>query len=475
MNGLVPSFELHFLNGVLQGMTAEQNAFYSKLVESIEEKTYLSVADQPAYLNYYIREKYKTFDRDNLERLYHELQHLGVPYDKVGDGIWWRPKYWGYDCLLALELYDEYLKVTKPTNIFSTNTHFANEKCNVRYYLGLPASSVDFLQMYGEQRNRITKFTKEHPEEYEKILEAVFAEEESKHGSWFEQVLAGSDRKDYQTHLFPCLHYVRRSKIQNYCFYWASESVTERICNAFREAENRLRNRLGEKFVGEQWDEETQLFYEIKNAFPDTEVIHHGKPEWLGKQHLDIWMPAFRVGIEYQGVQHFQPMRHLGGDEHLVTQKERDLRKSNLCNANGVHLIIVTEESPREEIFGKIKEAIANPLPFLEPPKIERLTAKIISSQTIQSVSDENNSEDNLADLWAKLLEAVRQVSPFLCKHLRDGHLVSLENNVLTIGFAPKFENYAVLVDNARNHKLIATKLLKLGYDNTKIRFIKSQ
>ena len=62
MNGLVPSFELHFVNGVLQGMTPEQNAFYSKLVESIEGKTYLPVADQPAYLNYYIREKYKTFD-----------------------------------------------------------------------------------------------------------------------------------------------------------------------------------------------------------------------------------------------------------------------------------------------------------------------------------------------------------------------------------------------------------------------------
>jgi hypothetical protein len=79
-----------------------------------------------------------------------------------------------------------------------------------------------------------------------------------------------------------------------------------------------------------QWDDETRLFYEIKRAFPNTEVIHHGKPEWLGRQHLDIWIPEFRIGIEYHGVQHFQPMGHLGGEKHLITQKERDLRKSKL-------------------------------------------------------------------------------------------------------------------------------------------------
>ena len=475
MSQPVPSFELNFVNGVLQGMNPEQKTFYCKLVESIEDQTYLPVADQPAYLNYYIREKYKTFDRENLERLYDELHRLGVPYNKVGDGIWWRPKFWGYDCLLALESYDEFLKATKPTNIFSTNTHFPNEKCNVRYYLGLPASSVDLLQMYGEHRNRITKLTKEHPEEFEKTLEAVFAEEESKHGSWFEQILAGSDRKDYQTHLFPCLPFARRSKIPNFCFYWASETVTERICNAFREAENRLRDRLGEKNVGEQWDEETRIFYEIKNAFLDTQVIHHGKPEWLGKQHLDIWIPEFRVGVEYHGVQHFQPMRHLGGEEHLATQKERDLRKSNLCSANGVHLIVATAETPKEEIFGKIRAAIANPLPLVEVPKTEPLVTAVISSQINQPTSNENSMDDNLANLWAKLLEAIGQVSPFLCKYLRDGSPVSLENNVLTIGFGPEFENHVILVDNARNHKLIATKLSELGHDNAKIRFIKSQ
>jgi hypothetical protein len=183
-----------------------------------------------------------------------------VPYGKVGNGIFWRPVFWSYDCLLALESYDKYFEVTKPANIFSTSTQFANQRCNSRYFLGLPATGVDFLQIYGGLRN--TGFTKQHPEEYEKILEAIFAEEEERMGSWFERILAETDRKDYQDYLFPCLHFARHSKIPNYCFYGASENLTKQICEGFRKAENRLRQTLGEKNVGEQWDDETRLYYE---------------------------------------------------------------------------------------------------------------------------------------------------------------------------------------------------------------------
>ena len=232
-------------------------------------------------LNYYIREKYKTFDTGALEQLYDELLCLTVPYGegKVGKGIFWRPEPWSYDCLLALESYDKFFEVTKPAKIFSTNTHFANQKCNVRYFLGMPANAVEFLQIYGGLRNSITNFTKQYPKEYQRILETLFAEEEKKSGSWFERILAESDRKDYQNNLFQCLHFARRSKIPNFCFYAASENLTKQICDVFREAENRLRQKFGEKNVGEKWDDETKLFYEIKDAFPDTEVIHHGKPE----------------------------------------------------------------------------------------------------------------------------------------------------------------------------------------------------
>lgn len=355
----VPECDLRFVNGLLQPLTPEQNSFYLELVASIKNKTYLSVEGQEQYLNYYIREKYKTFDGGNLERLYDELLCLAVPYEegKTGRGIFWRPKSWGYDCLLALESYDKYFETTKPANIFSIRTHFANQKCNVRYYLGMPTSGVDFLQIYGDLQNRITSFTKQHPKEFEQLLETVFAEEEKVSGSWFERILAESDRKDYQNHLFPCLHFARRSKIPNYCFYGASENLTARICDAFREAENRLRDLLGEKRVGEKWDEETKLFHAIKKMFPDLQVIHHGKPDWLGRMHFDIWIPELKIAIEYHGQQHFEEMKHFGGAESLEATQKRDALKRSACTREGVQLFEVTSPEEAQKAIGEIRRA----------------------------------------------------------------------------------------------------------------------
>jgi hypothetical protein len=45
---------------------------------------------------------------------------------------------------------------------------------------------------------------------------------------------------------------------------------------------------------------------------PGVDVIAHGQPKWLGRQHIDIWIPALNVGIEYHGLQHFQPVGFSG-------------------------------------------------------------------------------------------------------------------------------------------------------------------
>jgi hypothetical protein len=79
----------------------------------------------------------------------------------------------------------------------------------------------------------------------------------------------------------------------------------------------------------------------------------------------------------------------------------------------------------------------------------------------------------NLAELWGKLIEAVGRASPFTRSYLVDANPVSFEKNVLTIGFDPEFEDHLGLVDNARNHTLLQTKLLELGHPNTQIKFIK--
>jgi DNA polymerase III subunit gamma/tau len=82
--------------------------------------------------------------------------------------------------------------------------------------------------------------------------------------------------------------------------------------------------------------------------------------------------------------------------------------------------------------------------------------------------------QDDLAELWARLLEAVGRASPFARTYLLEAHPVSFQKNLFTIGFDPEFEDHLSLVDNARNHTLLQTKLLELGHPNTQIKFIKA-
>lgn len=80
-----------------------------------------------------------------------------------------------------------------------------------------------------------------------------------------------------------------------------------------------------------------------------------------------------------------------------------------------------------------------------------------------------------LDGLWNNLVEAVGRVSPFTRGYLIDAHLVSFEKGILVIGFDPEFEDHLGLVDNSRNHTLLATKLSELGHPNAMIKFVKAE
>ncbi len=80
----------------------------------------------------------------------------------------------------------------------------------------------------------------------------------------------------------------------------------------------------------------------------------------------------------------------------------------------------------------------------------------------------------DLADLWSRLVEAVGRASPFTRSYLIEAHPVSLSKTLFTIGFDPQFEDHISLVDNSRNHTLIATKLSELGHPNCQVKFVKA-
>src|SRR5262249_32621141 len=78
-------------------------------------------------------------------------------------------------------------------------------------------------------------------------------------------------------------------------------------------------------------------------------------------------------------------------------------------------------------------------------------------------------------ELWTRLVEAAGRVSPFVRTYLLEAHAVAFEKGVFTIGFDPEFDDHRGLVDNARNHALLQTKLAELGHPNAQVKFVKAE
>lgn len=126
-----------------------------------------------------------------------------------------------------------------------------------------------------------------------------------------------------------------------------------------REIENIFRDKRGIPKVGEGWISETTLYKQIKEAFPDEKIIHHGRPAWLHRQHLDIFFPEKNIGVEYQGLQHDEAIEFFGGAEAFKKGQIRDMNKKKLCENNNCELILVYPNYNFEEIKIQIEELLS--------------------------------------------------------------------------------------------------------------------
>jgi DNA polymerase-3 subunit gamma/tau len=105
-------------------------------------------------------------------------------------------------------------------------------------------------------------------------------------------------------------------------------------------------------------------------------------------------------------------------------------------------------------------------------------TAATISrpaASTVVTANVAGASDIDLENLWARLIEAVGRASPFAKTYLVEAHPVSFLKNVFTIGFDPEFADHLSLVDNAKNHGLLQTKLAELGHPNCQIKFVRAE
>lgn len=129
-------------------------------------------------------------------------------------------------------------------------------------------------------------------------------------------------------------------KINVDSYHWkTAEKVRAQRDKVERAIENIVRLKYGHKQIGDQWTNETILYRIVCALFPSESVQRHFKPKFLRGLELDIFLPEKKVGIEYQGIQHYQPFDHWGGTEAFERLQERDAKKKRLCAANKVKLI----------------------------------------------------------------------------------------------------------------------------------------
>lgn len=100
----------------------------------------------------------------------------------------------------------------------------------------------------------------------------------------------------------------------------------------------RIRTRLtAEGVIRPKWKSELSLFHAVRKQYPDT--LYQYRPDWLGRQSLDLYIPSLRTAIEYQGIQHYRPVDFFGGEEALAQRQDLDRIKKDLCMENDIRLI----------------------------------------------------------------------------------------------------------------------------------------
>ena len=107
----------------------------------------------------------------------------------------------------------------------------------------------------------------------------------------------------------------------------------------------------------------------------------------VGEQlFLDLYIPHFRVGIEFHGRQHFEFVQHYHKDlAGFREHQERDQRKIELCHQQGIAVAVFTDADSldADTVQSRILEALRSaPDPQLEErPKSFEEQAKELRRQ----------------------------------------------------------------------------------------------
>ena len=90
---------------------------------------------------------------------------------------------------------------------------------------------------------------------------------------------------------------------------------------------------------------ECRLWRRLQEKYNSLNVIHnYYNKDIFGRKSIDIFIPDKNIAIEYQGGEHFVPIKMFGGYKKFIEISKRDMKKYDECKNNGIKLFYFTEE-----------------------------------------------------------------------------------------------------------------------------------
>ena len=86
-----------------------------------------------------------------------------------------------------------------------------------------------------------------------------------------------------------------------------------------------------------------------------------------GKLRYDFYLKELNILIEYDGMQHYKPVKRWGGEKGFEVRKRRDQIKDEFAKSAGIPLIRIKYTYDTQEEINKVMEDVMSSLDSLEP------------------------------------------------------------------------------------------------------------
>lgn len=156
-----------------------------------------------------------------------------------------------------------------------------------------------------------------------------------------------------------CLYTCRKRKDPTEFTKTYYKKIVSKFGDCSRESENKYRTLVGIPKIGQGWVSQQEVVNLCRIIFRGHKIKPQARPSWLEGLTLDVYIEDLRLAIEYQGRQHYEPVKFFGGKKAFKELRQRDALKRARCKKAGVLLVRIPYfEKNVESLLLRIKDKL---------------------------------------------------------------------------------------------------------------------